>query len=369
MALNESNIREHELSGSTSNDGTLDIQTACRKRLVKRFKDLQQRLGDIPHNSHTPDGMKLPDSKREWLYLLESSYPTFDIISALSEDMLFLGLRACASSLHRSETISREKCCWIWTLLALVGDAGTLDHRRVSELRDLGVKAGRMEARLQGASRQASTVEVDALHQRARNDGSFEGTRSRFQDEHGTIEFKGETKKESGLGAGSPMLPIAGDTHSSNRPSEGNHSSFEGNSQSEGNESTAEDEGEILEDAQTTQLEEARARLLAQLGDRLVLPDGTPHNQVRGVTSIAPQNSAKEIIELPCGNTEGGDDQREGEAMSCSHDTHDGKPHLERAGTPVMDVDPETLACIEMILTIVAECYGQRDLLESRKVW
>ena len=37
--------------------------------------------------------------------------------------------------------------------------------------------------------------------------------------------------------------------------------------------------------------------------------------------------------------------------------------------TPLTESDWNTKVAIDMILTVVAECYGQKDLLEFRAAW
>jgi hypothetical protein len=120
----------------------------------------------------------------------------------------------------------------------------------------------------------------------------------------------------------------------------------------------SEDEGQSEGISGDGGLEEARARLLAQLGDRLVqsqipLPDTPPKQVSHHLSRVEAERQRQEI--------------RRGETQ---HNTASRRlTPKSQAITPLSESDWNTKAATDMILTVVAECYGQRDLLEFRAAW
>jgi hypothetical protein len=162
------------------------------------------------------------------------------------------------------------------------------------------------------------------------------------------------------------------------------------------------DENQTLDDADASSLEQARERLLAQLGDRLVHAQAPPLKVREQVGEDAERKTDYKMRR----------DHRnisEGRADTMSHPDHvaisssslntsdAGQMPSERpqqtSGSVMLGggiprhtdgvearqagfegaerewADINTKVTIDMILTIVAECFGQRDLLKYRGRW
>jgi hypothetical protein len=155
------------------------------------------------------------------------------------------GLRYCAQALRRFDTISKQKSCWIWTLLALVGDQGVLDSEKMFQVRDIGCRAGQLGAELRrgAVTRPYADVSDDEVVDEM-NDGQ------EAEDREGE-----ENQNEGSSEATQVQVP-----------------STETADDSDAEMSMSEDDKQASSDNEAVDLEKARARLLAQLGDRLVQP-------------------------------------------------------------------------------------------------
>ncbi|KAL5117659.1 hypothetical protein ACEQ8H_004407 [Pleosporales sp. CAS-2024a] len=248
--------------------------------LLKRFYHLRATLAEALHGNiaseATPD---LGPVSQSWLDSLDTDFPRLERVKRVEGATLYTALKKCTLIMSQATWISRQFSCWLWTLLAIVGDVGTLDNDKISHVRDVGREAGLLRVRLQRLARRDQHI----------RDGS---------DQNADVE----STSCNGIVASS-----------------------ESNSTSEG--------------GAATEIEEARARLLTQLGDRLV----QPQLPATGFSACPSPSS------LASARLQGG------------ADTHCDWTGGER--------DVNTSVTIDMVLTVVAECFGQRDLLEYRQQW
>lgn len=315
IALDAETQTDDDAAAPDERHSTLRPQQSYYELLLVRFLALRTKLqaSSFPRVNKTAlESYKKPDSRQAWLDMVDTGYPTSQHIGQLDESGLFQALEACSASLGRSMSISREKSCWIWTLLALASDAGTLNNNLISKIRHLGLQAGRLGARLrEDAAHQVDMVEdmeCDKI-----SDVSHDGQDESMQDAVFDIEHTSVAETSDGQS----LQP------------QGNHGN---DATDQGPEATL-----AVEDNGTTQpaLDQARARLLAQLGDRLVPSGGIPQEE----------------------------EEEEGEVPGVL------EKNLEDEKSVDDLTDWNTKATIDMILTVVAECYGQRDLLENRATW
>ncbi|EOA81251.1 hypothetical protein ACJQWK_11090 [Exserohilum turcicum] len=313
----------------------LDPQESSQWALVRRFCNLRSKLSAFRDHKPLPTKTMGPrksrrseqSNKYEWAETIDRGYPELKEITQLDEPTLYVALHGCTLALDRSTEISRQKSCWIWTLLALTGDFGTLDHERIGKIRDLGLAASRLAKRLQAerSSKEQSTLEAeDSVH-----------VVKDTPDMDSSVE-SGEAVDDSAEDSGAEMV-------------------------------ISEDEAEAAETAEVGDLETARARLLAQLGDRLVHsevpssePSSTPkfhmlsraeaERQRQEMRNQKPQKEHSTPILTPTSDT-----------------TRARNPALK--STPLTESELETKAAIDMILTVVAECYGQKDLFNFIEAW
>ncbi|KAF1841434.1 uncharacterized protein K460DRAFT_318378 [Cucurbitaria berberidis CBS 394.84] len=340
-----------------------DPQETCYNQLLKRFQSLRHQILKADTSSSIQNAVEAsekshntqpPRNKRAWLQTIDRDYPTLAQVLQIDERNLYFGLQICASSLSQSTLISREKCCWIWSLLASAGDIGTLDHERISKIRDLGLQVGRLSVRLR---------ENSVCHQRSDDENAVAG-QSRVREEdsprddgEGAIEDSEETKP--GMATDLPQDGEIGEVDGVDcfLPELGNEvrhrGSLKGNtSESEAEMSMSENEDQSHDDAGTKDLEQARERLLAQLGDRLVQPR-VPSSRVEAERQRQQMRGHKSHKETTAhAHTDGGV-PRDAKVESFA----------------LTDAEWNTRVAIDMILTVVVECYGQKDLVEFREAW
>ena len=131
-------------------------QESYYKQLIRRFEALRDALSEHeapklakPEAEISQSSTRRPPSNRhEWLYTIDREYPSMAQILQLEEKNVRRGLEYCTHAMDRFDTISLQKSCWIWTLLALSGEVGTMDSERISCIRELGNKAGEVRNKL-----------------------------------------------------------------------------------------------------------------------------------------------------------------------------------------------------------------------------
>ncbi|KAF1947240.1 hypothetical protein EJ02DRAFT_449831 [Clathrospora elynae] len=324
----------------------VDAQESCHKLLLKRFRSFRNKLVEADNGDSVNEVLAdfgdseragQPSTRQAWADIVDRDYPVLHEVIRMDDRTLYLALQGCALALGQSATISRKKSCWIWTLLALAGDFGTLDHERVSRIRDLGLRAGRLGTRLRQG------IVASKSNDNGIDTGVFEISRLKTErrevhDCNEKIAGEGskdvsDTEYEASGGMATDSQAAKADRQLSkvvNDQGDGAHIMDGDASESEA-EMVISDNGERVDDvAEDTSLEQARARLLAQLGDRLV-------------------HSGIPLTDQLSNNRATGPKDMESAALS--------------------DSDWNTKVAIDMILTVVAECYGQRDLLRFREAW
>lgn len=364
---------------ATSDDSEdLDPQEQYYINLLRRYQIMRKtmdRTAKAPPSSSTkkPNSKRIastiPKNRHAWLYVLDREYPTPTLVSGMKEEDVLAGLKYCAHSLDRFESITKQKSCWIWALLAKAPEAGTMDYLKIGCIRDLGHKAGQFGLRLRSANEKP-------VAKSAEDDG--EDVEMRAPEEEGEVE-EGEVNEEDVAEEGktvedeeayeppestTPALVEAqanGDAHQDAPADSEAEMSISSEEEGEEREDTkvVSNKPAVNTSTNATQeksandgpasLEDARARLLAQLGDRLIQ---TP-------TSTARTNPRQHFTSRA--------------AAELHRDSGGSEPSLSGPAKDVVteiDIpDLNTRVTIDMVLTVVSECYGQRDLLRFREVW
>lgn len=366
-----------------------DPKDLYHKQLVKRFETLRHTLSRCAvDRTSRPDADiersssgKPPSNRHEWLYTIDREYPTRSHICRLDEKSVRRGLEYCAHAMNRFETISSQKSCWIWTLLALSGDIGTLDSQKMSHIRDLGNKAGEMSVSLHsGSARRTQGPEGDSLHTDLADDEQCGDSEAAFCDAgvDGRDSEKGYVQSRVSEDLYSEAEKMHNEAVSKSQHNPHSHVSSSGTSDIliDVHESTNTDTNDDT-------LERARARLLAQLGDNLVqagiptsvLDTDDTHPHILAQPDQGSDESQHEIKIRAIPSRAEAERQRQlmraqDSATASSRETNPSstKSSVESDNSSG-DIDLNTRITIDMILTVVAECYGQRDLLEFRKPW
>jgi hypothetical protein len=378
-----------------------DLQELYYKMLIKRFETLRRTLrnpevyksgqkSDVEANQSTP--VNPPSNRHDWLYILDREFPTLAQISQLDEKNIRRGIEYCVNAMDRFDTISDQKSCWIWTLLALSSDIETLDSRKMSHIRDLGNKASQLSISLhQGVVRQKFEDEHDLLYP----EPAVEGLDNNLEvNKAGPYKAKVEDDS-SGTGpvrlVANEHTEFTAENTSNEHPSE-TQSGVQTQTRDSDAPGISADTGESSDiGTNDDSLERARARLLAQLGDNLVQAGIPTSAQTLNNTDKMRRNNNEQLHPnsddvqheiktrvLPSR----AEAERQRQMMRKQNSSTDAvkvgnSSHSEcSVDVPAVaedhssyPVDSNTRITIDMILTVVAECYGQKDLLKSRKPW
>jgi hypothetical protein len=333
IAIDQGEIISGDEELSEENADAVLPQDRCNQLLLKRFHHLRITLQtgeergklNIPKtNSAAATEPFLPRSERAWTNTISRDPPKLEQILRLDERAIYSGLECCARSLDDIASISTPHSCWIWTLLAVAGDVGTMSHEKVGTIRNLGQKAGLMGVRLRG-------LDVG-------------------------IEDQGSAGQRDGVDADADI------------------------NSSDAEMSISGDEETVHSSVELSDLERARASLLSQLGDRLVHAQLPPSKSP--LTSSCHGKAAHRGMKNGKVLQEAVSEQTPPPLNSTSAQMKEGKerkiiePPLDTANNPqsqggsaVDGIDLNTRVTIDMVLTIVAEYFGQRDLLAYRKPW
>jgi hypothetical protein len=349
-------VHFHSQDSEEEELSTVDPQDRLYELLLKRFYRLRETLATAAEETQTPDTQRrqaqtketrcIPRSERAWSDTISQEHPNLAQVVQLDSVAVYFGLRSCAGSIDQASSISSQVSCWIWTLLASVGDVGTLDNEKISRIRDLGLKAGLMGCRLRMVDDKGAETKPDHILQDSTCDKTSRDDVVAARDGHGAQE-QDHTPKD--IGREKPESHVR---------SEVAHDDM---SESDAEMSMSGDEGQV-HDVEASELDRARARLLSQLGDRLVHaqppPSATSPKTVK-------KNSRSSNVQQDQGKRTEGPKSKSGIGHAKNNDVFDRR----LGGLASYGVDFNTQATIDMILTVVAECFGQRDLLRYRQQW
>jgi hypothetical protein len=265
------------------------------KMLLKRYRALRSSLSEYPTNGNQPTQQNKdepPRNRHEWLYILNREYPTPAQIAKLDDHNVARGLKYSAHGMERSDAISKQKSCWIWALLAKASEVDTMLSERISPIRELAIKAGQLSIQLRNA--QAQRLETDHEYEDAEDwvvdnvEPDYEGSEYSSDEDSELLnadskllELDIERPDEDSklLANGIESRKEATKLPQTNTKNE--HELQQHDSTDSGADMSMSEDGEIQDDEEPATLEEARARLLAQLGDRLVQPQTNTNLQAR----------------------------------------------------------------------------------------
>ncbi|KAH7405789.1 hypothetical protein DE146DRAFT_786992 [Phaeosphaeria sp. MPI-PUGE-AT-0046c] len=344
IALGQHHAEVDSNLGSSETPGFPGPQERQAQMLLKRFYALRSTLAvmadsqDLPTTQETSALARSLRRKREWSDLINQESPRLDLVVQLDHAAVYHGLESCAENIDRATSISAHVSCWIWTLLAAVGDVGTLDNDKIDCIRNLGRKAGTLATRLRKGVREPQ-VKVEG-----KGDGVCDGS---FQAHAEDDLEEGEEREPDDASDGEVACDgynhdeIQGDADMIETTPNGN---LLAEPTSDAEMSISEDEELSEQGEPVSELEQARALLLSQLSDRLVRSQ-VPSSNAPSTEKRAGRARGRQIREGLKWSSEESDDLAD------------------------YGVDLNTRSTIDMIWTIMAEHFGQRDFLEFRKLW
>ncbi|KAF6806120.1 snare complex subunit vam7 [Colletotrichum sojae] len=264
-----------------------------------------------------------------WSDRLQSHDPAPAQVASMDKDAVLRVVRVLLGGkfLRRGGELRERTSRWLWALLARLPERGELNHVEIGWVRDLGRRAVLM---------MQSLADMAALRDALEGEGADLGVHDAVDDSSDDEDVLGEMEVEEGdgEGVGSGGVSDKDDTTEDDaaRPSgadtemeEGEREDDQKSEPMDVSEDGEVDEGEIADEKPAAEetLEEARARLLAQLD-----------------TAAA---------EVPT----------EGNPATADEEEEDNSSAQMRARMNMR-------ATLNMILTVAGEFYGQRDLLEFR---
>lgn len=308
-----------------------DAQSSYYNLLRHRFLLLRSTLRCSPpasaiaalddsHPITLPYSVK--SARSEWRRLLLTTDPQMVQLACMDMNSVFGVLKIVARMLSdsvktRDEMKIRRMGAWAWGLLGRCRDVGQLASEEISELRDLGKRAVKILSKLREEEESAKREHL-------------QGADSDLDD--GQTKVQAETETETGIVRDQqPVVETTEATQTSSAPAVQTVPASA--SASEKPENT-----EAHADA-NADLEAAKARLQARL------------HQVTPTTEESREKSTSFSVE----GEEDDDEHEDGKESKSNLDFDDAAKH--------------TRAMLDMIITIVGEFYGQRDLLDARDVW
>ena len=319
-----------------------DPQEVYYLALLERFAHFRAALAkSAPSSSSSPqrpqsEAANPAARQAKWSYSLRRTAPTAPYIRSLSQEQVILCLERLESILTPSNLSRHEDCrnlgAWAWSLLGKCRDLGEMSSEHVGALRQLGKTAlwvaKKMQMR-QVANGQAGEKEPQASSEDSEGDGEITnghgaeselatGSHDRGCGPDMTNECDtGTDRRTNGNARGSQLQ----DEHAHcNRAGEMGGDNIPTHGRSTG---AAESTEERADGA--TNLERARKRLLAK------------------VNSSDDRSRASSDQQDPQGPTQ-----------------------LESSRA---EVTRRAFGTLDIIVTIVGEVHGQRDLLDAREVW
>ncbi|KAL9018192.1 MAG: hypothetical protein Q9185_004515 [Variospora sp. 1 TL-2023] len=325
-------------------DGDVDPQEAYYTSLLTRFHALSSFFRSPnpvpPSAATTATAMTLATAPtKKWRTMLLYTTPTTSLLAQLSQESIINGIVALEKHLDwRMLERGPYVGAWAWGLLARCRSAGMMGSEEVGVLRDLGKKARGLvrglRAGLGGVSAEAE-AEAEEEEEEEKNDGAENGQAMEVEIENmgGGDEVDrtilDETARD-GNDAG-PTTTIEHNLGDPDRP-----------------------------DPNEVDMAAAKQRLLAKL---LLLQQTDPAAPL-SASSSSSSSSPPQLPTIPQENTKSPTTVPAPPIATANDDDDDNNNNNN--GIPLTT---RITATLDMIITIVGEEYGQRDLLCGRGVW
>ena len=297
-----------------------DSQDAYYTAFRARFRSFSSLLGcsppsDLISSSASNTAHKLSTGMKSTWRNAFDTMPTTIVLGQLPQESVLQGLQILESSLANGDMAKKEFLgLWAWGLLARCREAGQMGSEEIGILRDLGKRAVWLLRGLRAGMdylAQEQAQDIDSSDMGSDNEKEEAGLDGRRGREHQGLETTASIPPADKTLAESEAAQIAESTH------------------------TTENQPDVDDP-----LAAAKSSLLSSLASE---PPAT-------TSSSLAQDAAQ--------------------SLATGHSTASDAP---LAGQPEFDEQRgqafRLYATLDMIITIVGELYGQRDLLEGRLVW
>lgn len=294
----------------------VDPQEAYYASLCHRFAALSSALRLTPHGSAALSAFN-PSSRASWRRFIVNMQPTSLILSKLHQEEVIHGLEVLETVLSMAN-VQRHKNIglWAWGLLARCREVGEMGSEEVGVLRDLGKKA---IAVLRGVTA--------GLYQDHSENGENED------------EDKGEEEPKSQANA-----DVDADANVNANANAHTHMFESPFPQNDSTENSPDDAPHLVETAKQLLLKSLTEGSSGEATNAETRSLGSKPAYALGSEREPGREEAQKIVES--------------------------EPPIRNAGK--QDDDEESikmLATLDMIITIVGELYGQKDLLPGRLLW
>lgn len=330
-------------------------QDAFTKRLLTLFHAQRSSIGQLVESNQASD----QNSSNQLGYssfkrLVHTSSPTPRQLSLLSQQNVLKALHVSPALLKRYRAIHPQFSAWLFGLLCRLNGSGTLDSDAVSIVRELGKKAVYVGIGYFNKSLAHEDVEGyfgDSAEESVASDDELSSR----------VEDPGPIRKRN---SSSPIAPAMNDV----MEVETMEISKSSNDQDIRVSTEAfvatkdEDVSEEFEESENSRLK-PRAR---KRNTSSPLPPEISSDKV-DVNDTAALNAARERILSTLSDRRTATKKPSKPVKSPIQPVTDDRSAFSKTKCTVADVN--TRATLDVLITIIGEVYGQRDLLEFRTVW
>jgi hypothetical protein len=298
------------------------------KQTIALFLEMRRTLnstkfsvGTFDHRPPYPDHTADP-AFQYWKSLVCSRYPQVEQLHLLQKHDLWNSIKICSDRLNKYRRIEPQLGCWLWALLAKSKPYESMSHTEVGLIRDLGKRA----------------VEI-----RYGRKGNRQNPKQRKND-----------KCESNSAARTYTIDVTAES-----PDDGDHEGIS--------------EGEDQSDPRNEPFEKPHRGLDEMQEEKMQLMENSPGERKLNDTAFDVASTTHDFVNPPS-NEAFHSNNSNPNAASISRDegrrnadsirvNRESKQSLKPAAEEVHDLDSK--ATLEMIIIVVGELYGQRDLLDS----
>lgn len=324
-------------TAAPSDDDEQDPQDAYYARLRLRFSLLRATLRCVPPATHIralddSHPISLPLGSRKafatWRYLLQTTDPVPAQLASLDQGSVLRVLGIVTKEMKRGRAVGRRGGAWVWGLLGRCREVGECGSEEVGVLRELGKRAvwvlmefreGGRDTRREGEGGGGGAEDEEEEDGYGRDDDAAQDpARSKSPNLLRTLDV--ETRVEIALPNEADAIPAP-----------------------------------LTDDTPSNGLDTAPQAPEQSTLDTELLPS-SPHIEPKSSNS---DNHETEANDLELAAAKERIRARLEESADSIHDREDEASEAEAV----------TFATLDMILTVVGEFYGQRDLLEFRDLW
>ena len=339
----------------------VDPQEAYYSALCARFAALSSILQESPSAANKTSHLPPISRRKEWRNTILRIPPENTVLAQIQQDHVILGLDLMEDILTASNLRSshgKNIGAWVWGLLARCREIGMMGSEEVGVLRKLAKKAVWLLRRMAAGE---VIEEERAIEEPA--EGGF--------DDEDTVGA--DIEEETDLAAQADTVACEHEGEAADEVIEAQLTAEEDMNSMNDEENS---EAEVLDPDQEQQLE-ALSETLTGITSRLSKLEQAKERMLSSLTTLGKQPITEETAEPvaeekmhshdPLATIEASSTHtQQASAVSLPETAPKRAPEVPSPAT----YDKESIhATLDMIVTIVGEFYGQRDLLDGRLLW